>query len=173
MASYYYLISTLPTLSADGGMPFSYEEFLRLCQSNVSGETYKLLEELDLSSDKGPLLDEWGAFYRSLSKELNLQRSVKLGKAYPVVFDKDPVSSSVASAAVAAGDPLTAERILLAYEFDRLDDMVGLHSFDDFVLFGYALKLRLLERACSFEKKKGEKEFSDILKGLEDQVMSL
>ena len=40
MASYYYLISSLPTLSADGGMPFSYEEFLRLCQSNVSGETY-------------------------------------------------------------------------------------------------------------------------------------
>ena len=49
MASYYYLISSLPTLSADGGMPFSYEEFLRLCQSNVSGETYRLLEELDLS----------------------------------------------------------------------------------------------------------------------------
>ena len=79
----------------------------------------------------------------------------------------------MASSAVAAGDPLTAERILLAYEFDRLDDMVGLHSFDDTVLFGYALKLKLLERACSFEKKKGEKEFNDILKGLEDQVMSL
>ena len=62
MASYYYLISSLPTLSADGGMPFSYEEFLRLCQSNVSGATYRLLQELDLSSDQRPLRHEGGTY---------------------------------------------------------------------------------------------------------------
>ena len=173
MASYYYLISSLPMLSADGGMPFSYADFLKMCQSNVSEETYKLLEGLTLSSDKGPLLEEWGAFYRSLSRELSLQRSTKLGKPYTAVFDKEPASAAVVSAAVGAKDPLTAERILLDYEFDQLDMMVGLHSFDDDVLFGYALKLKLLERVCSFEKEKGKKEFNDILKDLEDQVTSL
>jgi hypothetical protein len=173
MASYYYLISSLPMLSADGGMPFSYAEFLKMCQSNVSEETYKLLEGLTLSSKDGPLLDEWGAFYNSLTKELNSQRSAKLGKPYPAITDKEPASAAVASAAVAAKDPLTAERVLLDYEFDQLDMMVGLHSFDDYVLFGYAVKLKLLERVSSFVKEKGKKEFNDILKGLEDQVTSL
>ena len=28
MASYYYLISSLPTLDSDGDMPMTYEEFL-------------------------------------------------------------------------------------------------------------------------------------------------
>ena len=173
MASYYYLISSLPMLSADGGMPFSYADFLKMCQANVSEETYKLLEGLTLSSGDGPLLDEWGPFYNGLTKELNAQRSAKLGKPYPAVADKEPASASVAAAAVSARDPLAAERMLLDYEFDQLDMMVGLHSFDDYVLFGYALKLKLLERVSRFEKEKGKKEFNDILKDLEDQVTSL
>ena len=173
MASYYYLISSLPMLSADGGMPFSYAEFLKMCQANVSEETYRQLEGLTLSSKDGPLLDEWGTFYNGLTKELNSQRSAKLGKPYPAVTDKEPASASVASAAISARDPLTAERILLDYEFEQLDVMVGLHNFDDYVLFGYALKLKLLERVSSFEKEKGKKEFNDILKDLEDRVTSL
>ena len=173
MASYYYLISSLPTLSADGAMPFSYSEFLRLCQSNVSEETYRLLEDLTVSSNKGPLLDEWGAFYTSLSKELSSQRSARLGKSYAAVYDKDPISAAAVSAALAAKDPLAAEQILLGYEFDQLDMLVGLHSFDDYVLFGYALKLKLLERLNSFEAEKGKTEFNYILKGLEEQVTSL
>ncbi len=173
MASYYYLISSLPTLSADGPLPLSYSEFLRLCQSNVSDETYRLLEDLTVSSGKGPLLDEWGAFYTSLSKELSAQRSAKLQKPYAAVYDKDPASAAAVSAALGAKDPLTAERMLLSYEFDQLDMLVGLHSFDDYVLFGYALKLKLLERLSSFEAEKGKTEFNHILRNLEEQVMSL
>ena len=173
MASYYYLISSLPMLSADGGMPFSYAEFLKMCQSNVSEETYKLLEGLTLSSCEGPLLDEWGTFYNGLKKELNSQRSAKLGKPYPAAYDKEPASAAVVSAAVGAKDPLAAEHVLLDYEFGQLDTMVGLHSFDDWVLFGYAVKLKLLERVNSFGFEKGKKEFNDILRDLEEQVMSL
>ena len=36
MASYYYLIASLPELRADGDMPITYDEFLTCCQSNVS-----------------------------------------------------------------------------------------------------------------------------------------
>ena len=36
MASYYYLIASLPELRADGDLPITYDEFLTLCQSNVS-----------------------------------------------------------------------------------------------------------------------------------------
>ena len=52
MASYYYLISSLPDLRTDGEMPFSYEEFLGMCQSNVSESKYECLKNLTLSSKR-------------------------------------------------------------------------------------------------------------------------
>ena len=63
MASYYYLVSSLPTLSSDGEMPMTYGEFLKCCQGNVSEETYRLLESLTPASKEGPLLKEWAAAY--------------------------------------------------------------------------------------------------------------
>ena len=45
MASYYYLIASLPELKADGEMPITYSEFLTCCQSNVSDAKYQLLED--------------------------------------------------------------------------------------------------------------------------------
>ena len=58
MASYYYLISSLPDLRTDGEMPFSYEEFLGMCQSNVSESKYECLKNLTLSSEEGPIMKE-------------------------------------------------------------------------------------------------------------------
>jgi hypothetical protein len=74
MASYYYLIASLPELKADGEMPITYSEFLSCCQSNVSESKYKLLEDLSLSSVEGPLVNKWAEFYGMLTKELNYQR---------------------------------------------------------------------------------------------------
>ena len=79
MASYYYLIASLPELRADGEMPITYSEFLNCCQSNVSDSDYQLLKDLTLSSTEGPLVGEWARFYGMLTKELNYQRSMNLG----------------------------------------------------------------------------------------------
>ena len=173
MASYYYLISSLPTLSSDGDMPMTYEEFLTYCQGNVSEETYDRLENLTLNASEGPLLKEWAATYGTLTKELNSQRSTALGKQYPQGFDKDGMNAQVVSAALAAKNPLEAEQILLDYEFDLLDTLVGLHMFDDYVLYGYALKLKLLERKSCFVKEKGQAEFKHLFDQAEQRVYSL
>ncbi len=173
MASYYYLISSLPTLSSDDDMPMTYDEFLLCCQGNVSEETYRLLETLTLSSTEGPLIKEWAATYGMLIKELNSQRSMALGKQYPQGFDKDATNAQVASAALAAKNPLEAEQILLDYEFELLDTLVGMHMFDDYVLFGYALKLKLLERRSCFEKEKGQAEFKHLFDQAQERVYSL
>ena len=71
MASYYYLIASLPELKADGEMPITYDEFLEMCRSNVSEKDMELLERLTLSSTEGPLVDEWSRFYGALKKELD------------------------------------------------------------------------------------------------------
>lgn len=173
MASYYYLIASLPELKADGEMPITYSEFLTCCQSNVSDSVYQLLEELNLSSSEGPLVKEWGEFYGMLTKELNYQRSMNLGKSYSSAYDKDGIISQVVASALSAKNPLEAEKILLEYEFENLDSLVGLHMFDDYVLFGYAIKLKLLERLNSFEQTKGKAEFTSLFEGIQQRVYSM
>ena len=173
MASYYYLIASLPELRADGEMPLTYEEFLSLCQGNVSESDYELLKNLTLDSKEGPLVSEWANFYGMLTKELNYQRSINLGKSYSTAYDKDGIIAQVAASALSAKNPLEAERILLEYEFENLDSLVGLHMFDDHVLFGYAIKLKLLERLTSFEQDKGKAEFQSLFDGIQQQVYSL
>ena len=173
MASYYYLVASLPELSADGDMPITYEEFLSFCQSNVSEEKYELLKNLTLDSTEGPLVKEWAEFYGMLTKEVNYQRSINLGKSYSSAYDKDGIIGQVASSALAAKNPLDAEKILLEYEFETLDSLVGLHMFDDDVLFGYAIKLKLLERLNSFEQDRGKAEFQTLFDGIQQQVYSL
>ncbi len=173
MASYYYLISSLPDLRTDGDMPMTYNEFLDMCQSNVSESKYELLKNLTLSSEEGPLLKEWSAFYKNLMGELNYQRSVSLGRPYLTSYDKDSVIAQVAGAAMAAKNPLEAEKILLECEFDNLDSLVGLHTFDDRYLFGYAIKLKLLERQSCFVQSKGQKEFKRLFDQVQQRVYSL
>ena len=173
MASYYYLISSLPTLDSDGDMPMIYEEFLTCCQGNVSEETYQRLATLTLSSSEEPLLKEWASTYGLLMKELNLQRSLAMGRPYPAGFDKDGMNAQVASAALAARNPLESEQILLNYEFELLDQLVGMHMFDDYVLFGYAVKLKLLERKSCFEKEKGQSEFRHLFEEVQQRVYRL
>ena len=173
MASYYYLISSLPDLRTDGDMPMTYDEFLDMCQSNVSESKYELLKNLTLSSEEGPLLKEWSTFYKNLMGELNYQRSVSLGRPYLTSYDKDSVIAQVAGAAMAAKNPLEAEKILLECEFDNLDSLVGLHTFDDRYLFGYAIKLKLLERQSCFVQSKGKKEFKRLFDQVQQRVYSL
>ena len=173
MASYYYLIASLPELRADGDMPLTYDEFLSCCQSNVSEEKYQMLKDLTLDSTEGPLVDEWSRFYGMLMKELNYQRSMNLGKSYSSAYHKDGLIAQAAAAALSAKNPLEAEKVLLEYEFENLDSIVGLHMFDDYVLFGYAIKLKLLERLNCFEQTKGKAEFQSLFDGIQQRVYSL
>ena len=50
MASYYYLISSLPMLRAGDAPPLDYAAFLDQCQGAVSDRVYRSLEELTVRS---------------------------------------------------------------------------------------------------------------------------
>lgn len=53
MASYYYLISSLPMLKTQGEPPMDYAAFLAMCKSAVSSGVYQTLEELTAASGQG------------------------------------------------------------------------------------------------------------------------
>lgn len=173
MATYYYLISSLPALRADQDPPLSYDEFLGMCRTAVSPSVYKALEELSLSSDKGTFAKEWSAFYKTFKAELDYQRNIRLGRPCPVPEYRDAESSAVISAAVGAENPLEAEKLLMGLEFKRLDEMTSLHYFDDWVLMGYAMKLKLLERRRAFKFEDGKEEFTHLFTGIQEQILKV
>ena len=171
--SYYYLISSLPMLKPDGDMPISYEQFLGLCKSSLDEQKLSLLTDLTLMSTNGPLVKEWAIFYQELNQELTYQRSQRLGiKAKLPDFRYEQISKLV-SQALNHKNPLSAELMLLELEFQKLDELIGLHYFDEEALFGYALKLKLLERKSSFKIEQGKAEFNRIIVKLEEQIMSM
>ncbi len=171
--AYYYLISSLPMLRSDGDMPLSYDQFLDLCRSALQGAKYERLKELTLSSTEGPLVSEWAEFYGAFKEELTYQRNVRLGRsAQPPTQREDRIAKLVA-AAMNHPNPLAAEEMLLAFQFEKLDELIGTHYFDDCALMGYGLKLRLLQRKNSFQPQSGKAEFGRILQTLQEQIMSM
>ncbi len=172
MASYYYLLSSLPMLKADGEMPFGYNDFLEMCRSAVSDAKYAVLKNLTLSSKEGPLITEWTKFYTVLKQELTYQRNQRLGRQAQIPSQRDATVSKAAIAAVNSQNPLDAEKALIAFEFEKLDEIIGTHYFDDYALMGYALKLKLLERKNIFNQKNGKIELERIVNGLQQQIIS-
>ena len=173
MASYYYLISSLPLLRSQGEPPMDYAAFLAMCKTAVGNGVYHTLETLTTDADKGPLLSEWGAFYRLLSDELAYQRNVKLGRPCAAPSQRDAAIVRTVTEAVNAENPLMGEQLLLDLEFRRLDDMVGLHNFDDHALYGYAMKLRLLERQRRFRHDDGRRAFDGLMDNIRQQISAL
>ena len=70
MASYYYLISSLPMLRAGDAPPLDYAAFLDQCRGAVSDRVYRSLEELTVRSEDGGFVSRWAAFYRVLQGAL-------------------------------------------------------------------------------------------------------
>ena len=98
---------------------------------------------------------------------------MKLGRPYPVPSDRDAGIVQAVTAAVNAENPLEGEQILLNLEFRRLDDMIGLHNFDEHALYGYAMKLQLLERQRLFQHDRGKQAFDGLMDSIRQQISSL
>lgn len=173
MASYYYLIASLPMLRAGDPPSMEYSEFLDSCQRSVSEKTYRALSELSVHSDQGPFLTKWAAFYKTLEAELCYQRNVKLNKPCTAPECRDAEVIQAVASAVNAPDPLTGERILSELEFRHLDELCSMHNFDDTVLFAYAMKLKLLQRQQLFRKEDGLASFNSLLAKINEQIFRI
>lgn len=173
MSSYYYLLSSLPLLKADGEMPFSYDTFLGMCRGNVKQERYQMLETLTVQSAEGALVSDWAKFYGVLNEELTYQRRARLGKPCQAPVNRDDGAIRTVTAAMNEKNPLEAEKMLLSLQFEKLDELVNQHYFDDAALVGYALKLKLLERKTVFQRDTGRAELDRIAEGLQKQIMNM
>ena len=119
------------------------------------------------------MVSQWAKFYGTLNEELVYQRSQKLGRPCQAPNNRDSDAVRIITAVMNEKNPLEAEKILLTLQFQKLDELVNMHYFDDCALVGYAMKLKLLERKTVFRQQEGKAELGRIVDGLQQQIMNM
>lgn len=179
MSEYYYLLTSLPSLSFDQKAPLDMKGLLALCKGNISQRDYDNLKAFTISGGHGcRLAERWTEFHRQFQARLTAERQRKHG---------EPVASAVVSAlednrAIYAcisqamslsaseggkGNPLEAEIFMLEFLYRQADEMIGLSCFDTDALFGYAAKLLILNRKDVFSALEGRAEYQRLFSGLQ------
>ena len=157
MPAYYtYLISSLPSLSFSGKLPFSSEDFIIRCKNLIPEKEFEILrsvcqQEIDfLDRPLSNSLEQWVSFELALRNELVRARAGRK-KVDPLKFLRLPDSpqaeiSHLALTAYRSTAILEAEKILDQGRWNFLETLSLGHYFDfDFLLI-YGLKLKILER---------------------------
>ena len=174
MASYYYLVATLPMLRFDGTAPFGCDAFLELCKGKVSDSDYDtLFQALHNQASNHPFLKKWQTFDKMVKQELNDQRSRKLSLSSPKYRNDGPKEYRITEAvrlAVGNDNPLEAEMELMSLSWKYLDELAVLHTFDIEGLLSYAIKLQLMERKGLFTREDGNAEFKRLFSNLQSEI---
>ncbi len=172
--AYYYLVATLPMLRYEGGLPFDTASFLEQCKSQVSESDYQSLESaLSGRHASHPFLKKWQQFASMVKKELNDQRSTRLGLTEPKYRndgEKDFRIGEAVRQALSNDNALEAELSLLSLKWNFIEEISALHFFDVEALLSYAVKLQILERKSLFTKEEGNAEFKRLFSNLQSEI---
>jgi hypothetical protein len=109
----------------------------------------------------------WLAFEQALNLEIAAGRAQKLKRAAPEAPAKrDADAERAATAALAAEDPLSGERIIDRARWDAASRLAGLNGFTLDAVCAYYIKLLVLEREAKFEAETGFNEYRQIYDGV-------
>jgi len=174
VASYYYLVATLPSLRYDGTLPFTTDAFLALCKDQVSNAHYLLLEQaVEGVASMHHFLSRYQHFADMVKKELTEARSKKLSLSDPAYRndgEKEARISDIVRQALASDDVLQAEMLLIKLHWNYLDELSALHTFDIEGLLSYALKLKMLQRKSLFTREEGNAEFKRLFSNIQTEI---
>ncbi|MFA6508389.1 MAG: hypothetical protein WCT14_19975 [Treponemataceae bacterium] len=171
MASYYYLIGQLPSLSYGSIAPMGSNRFREMCAEFMPESDFELLDRcvLDPSVPAGStgsnLIDTWTIWERTLRANLARSRAARLKRDTAGLPEAapDPLDAAAAAkAAVALESPLEAEQYLDRARWVLLDSLLGLEYFSRDTAYAYMLKLLLLERKALFRSEEGFAEYKAI-----------
>lgn len=134
--------------------PFSFEQFLSICQEKISPSDFVILSTLSLAGEYAvtqiETLRKWSAFETALRNELVRIRAARK-RIDPVKYLRedgftDPAIARIATGAYRNLDLLEAQRVLDIERWRKLDELAVGHYFDLDFLIVYAYKLLILER---------------------------
>ncbi|MGI6466531.1 MAG: DUF2764 family protein [Sphaerochaetaceae bacterium] len=176
MASYYYLVASLPTLNFDQESPFSLEEFYQMCQQELTKNDLKVIESLiyDLDDINHPIILKWNNFVDQLATILSEMRSERLSRETEAKgkSDRDATIVETIKAAMQAENPLEAELILMRLQWDFAAELAQNSYFEIETLASYALQLKLALRKGLFKRFEGKGEFEHLFSILQKNIKS-
>ncbi|NLK06660.1 MAG: DUF2764 family protein [Spirochaetales bacterium] len=174
MASYYYLVASLPSLRYEGSLPFTTESFLKLCTGQLSETHLSLVRSVLLGQPcSHSFVRSYQKFASMVKKELTEQRSRKLSLSDPLYKndgDKEARIADVVRQALSLEDVLAAEMLLVQLQWNYIDELCALHTFDIEAVLGYAIKLRMLERKSLFTREEGNAEFKRLFSNIQTEI---
>ena len=150
---YYYLISSLPYLEFDKPPTIDREWLLDEAKKWLTDKDLNIFKSVDvdnlsmLSSDTD-IIKEQKVFELALRKDLKEARIIKRDS-----LDEKP-PSQVRDIFLKA-NPLEMEKALLKKRWDFIEEIDLDYHFDLNVLIFYCMKLMIIERLFSFNKKDG------------------
>lgn len=176
MASYYYLVASLPTLNFDQESPFSLEEFYQMCQQELTKNDLKVIESLlyDLDDSNHPVLVKWNTFVNQMENILSEMRGERLSRETETKgkSDRDATIVETIKAAMQAENPLEAELILMRLQWDFAAELAQNSYFEIETLASYALQLKLALRKALFKRFEGKGEFEHLFSILQKNIKS-
>lgn len=177
MASYYYLVSSLPMLRPDGPSPLTTDRFLDACRSTLSARDFHLVRcALDGTPAANKFLRTYQHYVGMIRASLTEARARKLGlplDRWRNEGEKSYVIDAVVQKAVNDENPLAGEMALIVLEWKYLDELSLGHTFDTDGLLAYALKLALITRKNLFTNEAGNAEFQRLFAKLESDIKSM
>ena len=161
---YYYVISSLPSLSLKEELPIRKNNFLSVCKENLKTTDFEMLRSIDLfevDQEKAPL-DIIRCFFsweREVRNALVRLRAERLDLDSIDFIRGDITEHSIGhftEEAFSADSPLIAEDILNKARWKYLDELEFGHYFDIEILVIFFIKLQILERVSLFDAVQGQ-----------------
>jgi len=177
LASYYYLVASLPMLRYDSPSPITVDAFLSDCKSTMGEHDYQLVTcALQGKAAGNRFLMRYQKFCAMVKSELSEQRAHKLnlpGETYKNNGEKSYVVTDAVRAALSNANVLDAEISLIVLQWKYLDEMAEGHVFDIEGLLAYALKLGIITRKNLFSQEQGNIEFGRLFSNLQSDIKSM
>ena len=168
---YYYVITSLPSLSLSEELPVWKDDFLANCEKYLKKTDFNILESIslfDVEKDEASfdIVRRFFGWERGVRNALVRLRAEKLGLK-PDEFVRgeivDHSQTLLAEEAFNTDSPLMAEEILNRARWRYLDELEFGHYFDIERLVVFFIKLQILERISSFDAEEGRERLNAVV----------
>ncbi len=157
MSNVVYLMTSLPSLSFGQVPPISMDEFYKDAQSQLSARHFKKLDLVDmqlLNAKKGGIKSAV-ALVNDVKHDLAEVRNARV--------QNRTAKTGRLPHSVLTGNPLQREENLMKWQWEELDTIEAGKTFTLTEVMVYKLKLQILWRLHSFDKKKGAKVLAAVV----------
>jgi len=173
VSRYWYFPATLPGLLFGSPAPLSSQEFLSLCQRNISPEDCAEVAEAPAyligarvpESFRSDFLRKFVAWERTFRNELarlRARRAERNEEAFVRPSQRSDEAARAAMSCFSVEDPYQAELMLERERWNAIERLSSLSSFDLDFIIAYRLKLEINARLDRFAMESGKEGYKAL-----------